>query len=199
MTRAPAAAATSAVASVEWSSTTMISSTSPQPSTSRSLTHSTMAPTVAASSRGEADRHDVIVAWLRSAHGGRSGDGGTQARPEGPIARWHVTHEAECDSAQRGLSWTCHEREGPSSDHSPHPDRRQVRGRSRGRDGRRGHQQPRSAHPGFADRLLDENGLRRFVNVFVADDDVRFLDGLDTKVPDGETVSIIPAVAGGSR
>lgn len=55
-----------------------------------------------------------------------------------------------------------------------------------------------SAHPGFRERLLDEEGnLRRFVNVFVADDDVRFLDGLDTKVPDGETVSIIPAVAGG--
>ncbi len=55
-----------------------------------------------------------------------------------------------------------------------------------------------SAHPGFKERLLDEDGqLRRFVNVFVADDDVRFLEGLDTKVPDGETVSIIPAVAGG--
>ena len=55
-----------------------------------------------------------------------------------------------------------------------------------------------AAHPGFADRLLDESGdLRKFVNVFVADDDVRFLDGLDTKVPDGETVAIIPAVAGG--
>jgi sulfur-carrier protein len=55
-----------------------------------------------------------------------------------------------------------------------------------------------SAHPGFAERLLDdEGGLRRFVNVFVADDDVRFLEGLDTAVPDGETVSIIPAVAGG--
>ncbi|QGG96458.1 ubiquitin-like small modifier protein 1 [Actinomarinicola tropica] len=55
-----------------------------------------------------------------------------------------------------------------------------------------------AAHPGFRERLLDEEGnLRRFVNVFVADDDVRFLDGLDTKVPDGETVSIIPAVAGG--
>ena len=55
-----------------------------------------------------------------------------------------------------------------------------------------------SAHPGFKERLLDENGgLRRFVNVFVADDDVRFLQGLDTPVPDGETVSIIPAVAGG--
>jgi sulfur-carrier protein len=54
------------------------------------------------------------------------------------------------------------------------------------------------AHPGFTDRLIDEDGkLRRFVNVFVADDDVRFLDGLDTKVPDGETVSIVPAVAGG--
>ncbi len=55
-----------------------------------------------------------------------------------------------------------------------------------------------AAHPGFADRLLDEQGaLRRFVNVFVADDDIRFLQGLDTPVPDGETVSILPAVAGG--
>jgi molybdopterin synthase sulfur carrier subunit len=55
-----------------------------------------------------------------------------------------------------------------------------------------------AAHPGFRDRLLDDDGsLRRFVNVFVADDDVRYLQGLDTPVPDGETVAIIPAVAGG--
>jgi molybdopterin synthase sulfur carrier subunit len=55
-----------------------------------------------------------------------------------------------------------------------------------------------AAHPGFSDRLLDEDGaLRRFVNVFVADDDVRYLQGLATPVPDGETVAIIPAVAGG--
>ena len=55
-----------------------------------------------------------------------------------------------------------------------------------------------AAHPGFSDRLLDDDGnLRKFVNVFVADDDVRFMDGLDTPVPDGETVAIIPAVAGG--
>lgn len=55
-----------------------------------------------------------------------------------------------------------------------------------------------AAHPGFSDRLLDEDGnLRKFVNVFVADDDVRFMDGLQTPVPDGETVAIIPAVAGG--
>jgi molybdopterin synthase sulfur carrier subunit len=54
------------------------------------------------------------------------------------------------------------------------------------------------AHPGFRDRLFDDAGaLRKFVNVFVADDDVRFLQGLDTPVPAGETVSIIPAVAGG--
>ncbi|MGZ4673045.1 MAG: ubiquitin-like small modifier protein 1 [Ilumatobacteraceae bacterium] len=53
-------------------------------------------------------------------------------------------------------------------------------------------------HPGFRERLFDDSGeLRKFVNVFVADDDVRYLDGVDTKVPDGETVSIIPAVAGG--
>ncbi len=55
-----------------------------------------------------------------------------------------------------------------------------------------------AAHPGFKDRLLDgEGGLRRFVNLYVADDDVRFRDGLDTAVADGDTVSIIPAVAGG--
>ena len=55
-----------------------------------------------------------------------------------------------------------------------------------------------AAHPGFGDRLLDDEGnLRKFVNVFVDDDDVRYLDGLATVVPDGQTVSIIPAVAGG--
>lgn len=55
-----------------------------------------------------------------------------------------------------------------------------------------------NAHPGFSDRLFDQEGkLHKFVNVFVADDDVRYLDGLNTKVPSGETVSIIPAVAGG--
>jgi molybdopterin converting factor small subunit len=56
-----------------------------------------------------------------------------------------------------------------------------------------------AAHPGFRDRILtDDGGLARFVNVFVADDDVRFMEGLGTPVPDGETVSIIPAVAGGA-
>jgi len=55
-----------------------------------------------------------------------------------------------------------------------------------------------AAHPGFTNRILDESGaLRRFVNVFVSDDDVRFLDGLDTAVPEGGTVAIVPAVAGG--
>ena len=55
-----------------------------------------------------------------------------------------------------------------------------------------------AAHGGMADRLFDESGaLRRFVNVFVDDEDVRFLDGLCTPVGDGQTVSIVPAVAGG--
>jgi molybdopterin synthase sulfur carrier subunit len=55
-----------------------------------------------------------------------------------------------------------------------------------------------SAHPGFAARLLDDDGeLHKFVNLFVDDDDVRYLDGLNTVVADGITVSIIPAVAGG--
>ncbi len=55
-----------------------------------------------------------------------------------------------------------------------------------------------AGHPGFAERLFDESGeLRRFVNVFLADEDVRFLDGLSTPVTSGQTISIVPAVAGG--
>ena len=55
-----------------------------------------------------------------------------------------------------------------------------------------------ACHPGFGARILDESGaLRRFVNVFVSDEDVRFLDGLGTPVPAGGTVAIVPAVAGG--
>ena len=55
-----------------------------------------------------------------------------------------------------------------------------------------------AAHPGFAERLFDEDGgLRRFVNVFLDEEDVRFLDGLGTPVADGQTLSIVPAVAGG--
>ena len=55
-----------------------------------------------------------------------------------------------------------------------------------------------AAHNGFKDRLFDDAGdLHKFVNIFVSDDDVRYLQGLDTPVKDGDTVSIIPAVAGG--
>jgi sulfur-carrier protein len=54
------------------------------------------------------------------------------------------------------------------------------------------------AHPGFGERLFDDTGeLRRFVNVFVADEDIRFLQGTDTEVTEGQVVSIVPAVAGG--
>jgi molybdopterin converting factor small subunit len=53
-------------------------------------------------------------------------------------------------------------------------------------------------HPGFGERLLDDSGqLRRFVNIYLNDEDVRFLDGLGTTLPSGAQVSIIPAVAGG--
>jgi molybdopterin synthase sulfur carrier subunit len=53
-------------------------------------------------------------------------------------------------------------------------------------------------HAGFDERLFDDKGeLRRFVNVFVADEDIRFMQGIDTELVDGTVVSIIPAVAGG--
>lgn len=55
-----------------------------------------------------------------------------------------------------------------------------------------------AAHPGFGERLFDEEGrLRRFINVFLDDEDIRFLDALDTSTDGASSVSIIPAVAGG--
>jgi molybdopterin synthase sulfur carrier subunit len=54
-----------------------------------------------------------------------------------------------------------------------------------------------AAHPGLKDRLMDEKGVRRFVNLYVGDEDIRFLDGLETELKDGEEVSIVPAIAGG--
>lgn len=54
-----------------------------------------------------------------------------------------------------------------------------------------------SRHPGLRERLVDETGLRRFVNVYLDDEDVRFLGGLGAEVSDGAVVTILPAVAGG--
>ena len=53
-------------------------------------------------------------------------------------------------------------------------------------------------YPGLKGQLIDESGsLHKFVNVYANDDDIRYLDGLDTKVADGDVISILPAVAGG--
>ncbi len=54
-------------------------------------------------------------------------------------------------------------------------------------------------YPGITERLFDGEKIRRFVNVYVNDEDIRYLQNLDTPVKDGDEVSIIPAVAGGSR
>jgi molybdopterin synthase sulfur carrier subunit len=55
-----------------------------------------------------------------------------------------------------------------------------------------------AAHPGIKARLCDDAGkLRRFVNVFVGEEDIRFLDGQKTAVKDGDLVDIVPAIAGG--
>ncbi|ADC90010.1 MoaD family protein [Thermocrinis albus DSM 14484] len=54
-------------------------------------------------------------------------------------------------------------------------------------------------YPGIKERLLDEKGeLRRFVNLYLNDEDIRFLKGLDTELKDGDVLSIVPAIAGGS-
>jgi molybdopterin synthase sulfur carrier subunit len=52
-------------------------------------------------------------------------------------------------------------------------------------------------HPGIRDRLLDAKGVRRFINVYVGEEDIRFLDGLKTQLKAGDTISIVPAIAGG--
>jgi molybdopterin synthase sulfur carrier subunit len=52
-------------------------------------------------------------------------------------------------------------------------------------------------NPGVAERLLDNGELRRFINIYVDGEDIRFADGLQTEVKDGSEVSIVPAVAGG--
>ena len=56
-----------------------------------------------------------------------------------------------------------------------------------------------SNHPGIKERLVENGDLRRFVNVYVNDEDVRFTGGLETKVDDGDQVVVLPAVAGGAR
>jgi molybdopterin synthase sulfur carrier subunit len=52
-------------------------------------------------------------------------------------------------------------------------------------------------HPGIKERIVEDGGLRRFINVYVNDEDVRFIGGLETTVSDGDNVVILPAVAGG--
>ena len=54
-----------------------------------------------------------------------------------------------------------------------------------------------SSHPGIKERLIDDGDLRRFVNVYVNDEDVRFLGGLKAPLSDGDQVVVLPAVAGG--
>ena len=54
-------------------------------------------------------------------------------------------------------------------------------------------------YSGLRERLVDDSGLRRFVNVYLNDEDVRFLGGLEAPVKDGDTVTVLPAVAGGAR
>ncbi|MFE0631012.1 MoaD/ThiS family protein [Streptomyces sp. NPDC058864] len=54
-------------------------------------------------------------------------------------------------------------------------------------------------HAGIRERIVDAGELRRFVNVYLNDEDVRFLDGIATKLTDGDSVTILPAVAGGMR
>lgn len=55
-----------------------------------------------------------------------------------------------------------------------------------------------SAYPGFKRQIMQDDRLHRFVNIYLNDEDIRYLDQLDTRVKDGDTISILPALAGGS-
>src|SRR6478752_1201438 len=102
-------------------------------------------------------------AWRRATHDGRSNGGRSWTGPEVPIARRHVIHDSECDSPQRGyrglmsvkvrVPTTLRTLTGGKSEV-------EVEGATVGEV----INNLESTHPGFADRLLDENGLRRFVN-----------------------------------
>ena len=94
---------------------------------------------------------------------------------------------------------TTHERQRPHPDDPAHLHRRRVRGPApRARRWPRCSTTSTSSYPGIKARILDDQGaIRRFVNVYVGNDDVRFLEALDTTTPEGAQVSVIPAVAGG--
>jgi len=53
------------------------------------------------------------------------------------------------------------------------------------------------SYPGIRERLCDDKGVRRFVNIYANEEDIRFLENLDTKLKDGDSLSIVPAIAGG--
>ena len=94
---------------------------------------------------------------------------------------------------------TVHGHRGPHPDHPSYLHRRREVGRGLGRTLAELLGDLDSRHQGLRERLVDDAGLRRFVNVYLNDEDVRFLGGLETPVTDGDTVTVLPAVAGGSR
>ena len=55
-----------------------------------------------------------------------------------------------------------------------------------------------SSYPGIGDQLMEDGELRRFVNIYLNDEDIRFLDGMDTSLSDGDVLAILPALAGGA-
>ncbi|MDE2968324.1 MAG: MoaD family protein [Chloroflexota bacterium] len=55
-----------------------------------------------------------------------------------------------------------------------------------------------TSYPGIGDQLMEDGELRRFVNIYLNDEDIRFLDGMDTSLSDGDVLAILPALAGGS-
>lgn len=90
-----------------------------------------------------------------------------------------------------------HGHRGPHPDHPPPVHRRPEGGGGSGDTLAKLFADLETRHTGIQARIVDGEQLRRFVNVYLNDEDVRFLDGIDTKLTDGDSITILPAVAGG--
>src|SRR5688572_29348520 len=124
----------------------------------------------------------------------------------GPIASCAARHDRSGTSTNRGTLAPCvppeRKQKMPVTVRIPTPLRSLTGGeeqvQSSGATVRAVIDELEQKHPGMRDRLLDDKGVRRFVNIYVGDEDIRFLDGLDTKLESGVEISIVPAIAGGS-
>ena len=132
-----------------------------------------------------ARRQSPRAAAVRSAAANRPST--TSSRPGIPVPPAPLDPSRRTDRDE-------HHRSHPHP--APHADRRQDEVKADGATVGDVIEDLEKKHPGIRDRLLDEKGVRRFVNIYVGEEDIRFLDGLKTELKAGDQISIVPAIAG---